>query len=51
MSAVMVVCEGNTEQAFVRRVLGIAERIGLDRLRASCRHFNEWLTAIELRVK
>lgn len=48
-----VLCEGQTEQGFVEEVLrpylqaqggkNVAKQIGIETLRAECRHFNEWI--------
>ena len=56
MVEVVAIVEGETEQIFIRDVLAghlslhgpiVAERIGLEILRAKCTHFDRWVTKLE----
>ena len=50
MIQVIIVCEGQTEASFVKKVLhgqAVSSRIGLGRIRAECRHFHNWLKRLE----
>ncbi len=50
MKQAIIVCEGQTEETIVNKVLhgqAVSSRIGLSCIRAECRHFHKWLKRLE----